>query len=464
MATRRDQLHSYQFLTQRVISAFVMRETDPQQSPLRRGIGAIFGGLMIAVLVAAGFGIYGIITKVGTDRWKTQGSVVIEKETGATYVYLDGVLVPTLNYASARLIAGGTGGQFRESTKSLSDAPRGVPVGIPNAPTSLPDIKNRVGMPWTVCATPETTTSGQRVSRVTLAVATSPSGGRTLGDQGLLVRDASEGTVHLIWHGRRHAIQDPGNLVPALFGSVSAMRVGTAWLNALPAGGAISRIAVTGRGQASGAVPGRKNGDVLVAQTGSGPQYFLVQANGLLGITPLQQAILAAEWPDEPETISIAEANPLTTGRQATGDPYPPERTPTLLSTGDDDQVCAVTPDAVATPTISVGASVAGLDTATPTTGASEDRLPLADRILVPPGKVAIVRAVSGPDAETGVFYVVTDIGVKFAVPSAEVLAALGYPPGEAVNVPATLVAQLPSGPALDPAAATRPAAAAAPN
>src|SRR5215510_10773577 len=105
MATRRDQLQSYQFLTQRVISALVMRETDPRQSPLRRGIGAVFVGLMIAVMTAAGFGVYGLLTKVGGNDWKTQGAVVVEKECGASYVYLNGKLYPALNYASALIAA-----------------------------------------------------------------------------------------------------------------------------------------------------------------------------------------------------------------------------------------------------------------------------------------------------------------------------------------------------------------------
>src|SRR5690348_8776684 len=98
MASRRDQLQSYQFMTQRVISAFVMRETDPAQSPLRRGVGAVFAGLMIAVMVGAGFGVVGLITKVGSNTWKTNGAVVVEKDSGASFLYQDGVLHPMLNY------------------------------------------------------------------------------------------------------------------------------------------------------------------------------------------------------------------------------------------------------------------------------------------------------------------------------------------------------------------------------
>ena len=93
MATRRDQLQSYQFLTQRVISAFVMRETDPPQSPLRRGIGAVFAGVMVAVIVGAVFGVYGLLTKVGSNNWKvtlnslTATAAHLEITEGSTLVF-----------------------------------------------------------------------------------------------------------------------------------------------------------------------------------------------------------------------------------------------------------------------------------------------------------------------------------------------------------------------------------------
>jgi hypothetical protein len=52
---------------------------------------------------------------------------------------------------------------------------------------------------------------------------------------------------------------------------------------------------------------------------------------------------------------------------------------------------------------------------------------------------------------------VVTDLGIKYPVSSPQVLQMLGYPPEQAVDVPASLVARIPSGPTLDPDAATRP-------
>ena len=76
----------------------------------------------------------------------------------------------------------------------------------------------------------------------------------------------------------------------------------------------------------------------------------------------------------------------------------------------------------------------------------------LADQILVPPGSVAVVRA--GPTA----YYLVTDLGFRYAVPSDTVLQILGYDPAQAVDVPANLLTRVPPGPALDPAAAVQPA------
>jgi hypothetical protein len=53
----------------------------------------------------------------------------------------------------------------------------------------------------------------------------------------------------------------------------------------------------------------------------------------------------------------------------------------------------------------------------------------------------------------------VTDLGVRYPVPTAAVLGLLGYAGVSPVRLPAGLVALLPSGRALDPAAALVPVA-----
>ena len=92
MASRRDQVQSYQFFVQRMTSALVAREPDPDAAPFRRLGGAGLGGIMIAVLCLAAVGVYGLVRPGGSTSWKDGASVIVEKETGTRYVYRDGQL------------------------------------------------------------------------------------------------------------------------------------------------------------------------------------------------------------------------------------------------------------------------------------------------------------------------------------------------------------------------------------
>jgi type VII secretion protein EccB len=462
MATRRDQLQSYQFLNQRVISAFVMRETDPAQSPLRRGIGAVFAGVMITVLVGAVFGVYGLLTKIGSGTWKVDGSVVVERETGASFVYLGGALHPTLNYASALLAAGKPGlVAVRVSSASLAGVPRGVIIGIPGAPNSLPPASRAVHDPWTTCSAGGTDSSGAPAATVTLAVGRGPTGARAIVDQGVLVKDVSTRGTYLIWRGHRYQLMQPAIVVPALFGATAGtVTVGTAWLDALPAGADIGPINIPERGTASTAVPGRKVGDVLVAQSGTTPSYYLVFADGIAPITELQKDILAGQFAVHTADTTVSAANATrhsTRLAQPSGDAAPPPSPPTVNQPATGDLLCAQSAPGGAF-TLSAGGTVDQLGAAIPTAGRTADGTVLADQVLVPPGSVAVVRAVPVAGTDAGAYYLVTDLGFRYAVPSDTVLQVLGYNPGQAVDVPANLLTRIPPGPALDPAAAVQPA------
>src|SRR6266540_2016753 len=110
MWTQRDQLSAYQFLRRRSVSALQTGDANHPVSPSRRVVltGAL--GAAAALLIAAGFGVYGALRPGASDSWREPGRVVIEKETGASYVLgSDGLLHPVSNYASARLLAGGDG-------------------------------------------------------------------------------------------------------------------------------------------------------------------------------------------------------------------------------------------------------------------------------------------------------------------------------------------------------------------
>ena len=97
MASRRDLIQSFQFAARRVVSAVVMRQTDPVEWPNRRLGGAGFGALMVTVIALAAVGIYGMIVPGGKTSWKDGRSIIVVKETGAPYVYLEGKLHPVSN-------------------------------------------------------------------------------------------------------------------------------------------------------------------------------------------------------------------------------------------------------------------------------------------------------------------------------------------------------------------------------
>ncbi|GGN29536.1 type VII secretion protein EccB [Actinoplanes campanulatus] len=452
MISRRDQLQSYQFMNQRVISALVMRETDPAQSPLRRGVGALFGGIMVAILVAAGFGIYGLLTRTGANQWQQEGSVVVERETGASFVYLRGRLNPTLNFTSAKLAAGRPDPPvFRIAAKSLTGTPRGVTIGIAGAPASLPEAARQTRLPWTVCAVP-----GNRPSTVLLVGAGSPAA-TPAGDRALLTTDVITGDVHLIWQGRKHEVKDSRTTVQALFGAAQPVRIGTAWLNALPSGADIAPINVNGRGNPSPAAPGFDNGDILVTQTGSGQQFYLVLNDGRAAITPLQQAVLNAGFPDRPEQISVNDLTAIPESRALQNDDPSvrgPQVVPRLATIDQGASACAVTTAADKPPAISVGAPAGAFGATIPTGGATGNGRPLADAVQVPAGRFELVR-VPG----SGGFMLITDIGLRHAIPDADTVARLGYAAANAIEVPTALINSLPAGVTLDAEAAIRPAA-----
>ena len=79
----------------------------------------------------------------------------------------------------------------------------------------------------------------------------------------------------------------------------------------------------------------------------------------------------------------------------------------------------------------------------------------VVDQVVVPRGAGALVRATTAAGGD-GALTLVTDSGLRFAVPTPDAAVRLRYDPAAAPAVPAPFVALLPAGPALDPEAAAR--------
>ncbi len=469
MASRRDQLQSYQFLVQRVVSALVQRETDPQQAPFRRALGTAFASVMVAALALAAVGIYGVIKPGGKKTWKDGAAVIVEKETGTRYVYRDGKLFPVANYASALLILGAHADTVSASSNSLVGTPRGPRVGIAGAPDAVPDKSRLLQTPWSLCSQPQEDSTGKLVTTTVLSVGREPNRGKRLGDRAVLVEEEG-GKLFFVWRNHRYEVSDTETVLSALaLRQEPRIPVGRAWLNALPAGEALGPLAVAGRGAESSALDGARVGQVYVVRNQGGEeQFYLVRADELQPVTEVQADLLlaAAETraaypggtPDAKDLSTSDARSAPKSDPPGTGPEQPPATLPTMADvTESSTAVCASFSGPKAAADILTDAAADGAAEAMETSAQTAEGTALADRVRVEPGWGAVVEAMQSPDASAGTYYLVTDLGRRYALASADVLGILGYPKGDVVRLPASLVARIPEGPALDPASAMRP-------
>ena len=470
MASKRDQLQAHRFLLQRVISALVTRETDPEHPPFRRPSYAALGSVLIAGLVLAGFGVYGVVVPGGNRAWRSGDAVIVVKETGTRYVYAGGRLHPVLNYASALLAIGRHAPTRTVSRESLIGVPRGPRIGIPDAPDALPKAGRVLRTGWSLCSEPAADVTGATVDDAVLLVGAEPAGGQPLGDAAVLVEVPASGDRYLIRNGFRHRIRrdDAVPVSLALRAPVPA-RVGPAVVDVLPAGDTIAPIPLRRPGSPSKAVPRRpdlRTGQLVVARTaGDAVQYYLVTEDRLRPITELQFDVqlayrgTAAAYPGaEPAGVPLS----LTTAADARMEPPPapaqgpaPERRPAFA---DPARTVCVTYDAgSATPRVRVAATLPPPEATVPTRGRTDEGLPLADRVYVPPGRAALAEVLPSAQAPAGTLILVTDQGRGHPLASREVLGMLGYERVRPARLPSGLVTRIPMGAVLDPAAARTP-------
>ncbi|TCC04238.1 type VII secretion protein EccB [Kribbella soli] len=468
MASKRDQLQSHQFVQQRMTHALLLRETDPEFPPFRRGVVAMLIGIGLAVLVLAGAGVYGALSPGGKTSWKSGDRVIVEKETGTRYVYRDGVLYPAANYVSALLLANKYSAPLMVSAKSLLGVPRGQRVGIPDAPDSLPAKSRLLGSGWSLCAQPGVDSAGSPVVRSVLLVGTEQSGAAS--DSLLVV--GPDGQRYLIWRGYRHLIQQQATVAAALaLNNEAWLQVPSVWLDLVPSGPPLGPISVPGAGTQSGLLRPGRIGTLYVVQTSTGQgQYYLLQRDRLVAISSLQYdvqrtaPVTRKAYPGSvPEAVRLDPAVVAQVSGgvgTATTDSALPTTRPTFArpeSSGD--SVCAVFSGGEFRPRFTLAGSLPSAGDAGVTTGRGTGGLPLADVVVVQPGHGAVVEAMASPaqPAGSGALSFVSDLGRRYQLANRDVLGVLGYDQPPVVRLPAELISRLPAGHALDPDAATYP-------
>nr|WP_269461084.1 type VII secretion protein EccB [Actinoplanes derwentensis] len=68
MQTQRDHVHAHQFMMGRLSSALVQGDPSTAEIPGRRALTGLAFGVLISVLVVAGFAVYGWIVPGGARR------------------------------------------------------------------------------------------------------------------------------------------------------------------------------------------------------------------------------------------------------------------------------------------------------------------------------------------------------------------------------------------------------------
>jgi type VII secretion protein EccB len=469
MQTRREQVRAYRFVTRRIVSAMVSGEPETIELPMRRLGLAMVGSVIVAALALGIVGAYGLKFPGGSTP--DDNSLVIEKDTGARYVYSGQRLYPVLNYASARLILGVAAPQVQSlSRASLRGLARSNPVGIVDAPDSLPASNALLGLPWSMCSAPRDADSSVPAGR--LLIGTEPGAGDPLGNDSLLVTVPGDADKYLLWHD--HRLRISGNTALAALGlaAVTPTVVTQALINATTAGPDLTAARIDNAGQPSGRQIAGEEADLGAIYHDDHGQHYVMTAGGLSAIgAPMAELLLAGGGDDTAIPASAVGAALSTTRVEPAGfpDAAPHLRTVEAPLAA----VCAIyqqttNPDeAVELRTYpSVPADLAP-PAADGSTQQVNNGIRTADTVAVPGGRGALIRALpeAGAEATGATVYLITDRGIKYALATGQndALTALGYTASQAVGVPAALLSLVPSGPTLDRAAAVQEAGAQSP-
>ncbi|MDA2809218.1 type VII secretion protein EccB [Nocardiopsis sp. RSe5-2] len=475
MNTRRDQVQAHGFLVGRLSTAMLEADPDAVEAPMNRTRTGAAIGLVLSLLIGAGFLVFGLIFPGNATSWRTEGTVVAVEDGGGRYVYSDGALWPVANQASALLL----GEPVQVSAASLEGTPVASAIGIGGAPDAVPPPPAEDAGPsaWRVCAVPVATGEDEDPRALTaLTVGGGEGDGETPvpADRAVLAA-GPDGTRHLLWRGERLRLDAEHGALEALgYGTAPAHPVSARFLSALPEGPGLAAAQVDGAGGEGPRIGGRERrvGQVFTVGGGDGgsDQYYVLERDGLTPTGEVRARLLLADprtaeeaYPGgDPDAVPLdaADVRPHLSDRDR-DDAGLPGEPPALTETGGA-ALCAV--DRGDGPTLALrGPSTITARAADPPPGAAASCTP-PDLIGIPAGEGGLVRAApAGGRADRGAYYLVTDAGAKYPVPDAESAERLGHPPGGAREVPAAVLDMLPTGPELSTSAAAGPAADPAP-
>ncbi|SDM81408.1 type VII secretion protein EccB [Allokutzneria albata] len=435
MQTQRDHVHAYQTLVGRMSAALSLGDTNYAEPPARRALLGMVFGVVLALLVGVGFWVYGLINPGGNMAWRKPGAILMEKESGALYVFRDGLLIPMRNQASAMLFQGNGSRMESISRASLTELPRGLPVGIPDAPGSLPSPSSLVSTPWLVCL-PQ---SGK------LSVNLSPDAeSNPVGADSYAWVSAASGEQYLVWRDQKLRVADPSVPVALGLGTGAPPVAPAPWLAALPDGPVIGAAEITGSASAKVGATTYPVGS-LFKQDGT-DRFYVLRKDGLAPMSRTESLLLQAKTGKSAVVVDAAAvaSAPRSTDTELT------RRIPDLAAAKavlPGEQVLCLRQRTEQT---TVFSEVVTTSRATGWIGMNE-----IVGAYVKPSTGVLVAAVPAP-VETGRKpdrYLITDRGMKYLLADDDAIQALGLGGVTPRPMSADLLAAIPSGPTLSRAA-----------
>lgn len=468
MRSRKEQVQAHRFVTHRLVNALLVGDPESPETPMRRVGLSVFGSVMVMAIIAAIFGVIGVFKPGGSKP--AAGKLIIEQETGVRYLWgqLKGegdpvLLYPIANYTSARLILNNPKLEtVTMSQNSLRDLPRGMPLGIPNAPDSLPLPENLMqeNAPWQVCSsTPRPNSAGYYAQVLVQKL----DGGTVLNSQAILIVDSTQpANKYLVFDNKRMQISDSAITILG-YNTITPVQVNPKVINAIQAGPRLNTLTVDGAGgtPAKG-LPGTTN-KIGTAYVSGNTAYVLTRA-GLVPVGDVAlKLLLNGQSPTQitAEQVNAAKADPGSPSPEPDG---MPKAVPVAHNLeGSHPAVCATyTPTSDADKTTM---SVVTFDRAPETlvipdgaTAPDPSTTAYADRIVIPGGRGVLALDKPTEGAQTGqTLYLIDQQGSKFGLVAddkCDPKTALGYADVTPVLVPGTILKLLPSGVPLSQVAA----------
>ncbi|OZM72135.1 type VII secretion protein EccB [Amycolatopsis antarctica] len=300
MQSAKDQVQAHQFTERRLAAALVLGDATGAVAPARRAAVGVIFGVVVLILGAGGFFVFGLLSPGASTAWREPGSIIVEEETGSRYVFADGVLRPTRNLASAALATEGLK-IVSVPGKSLAGVPRGAPLGLLDAPEVLPRASALHPGPILMCVP----TKANDAATTVVLDATVRAAPVAVPDVASVV--GPDGERYLVADGRRHAVTDRSAETALGMDAVPPVPVSEVWLDTVPLAAPVAPYRPPQEGAAALPVAGSDTSvGELFRVDGGGARYYLMLSDGLAALSPTDFALSSAE-DDNVRTVTASE-------------------------------------------------------------------------------------------------------------------------------------------------------------